>query len=66
MVLPARGGDLWAVIIFLLGQLVLVGLEGLVVFIQSLRLTYYEFFTKFFEAAGKEFNPFSFNVENKI
>lgn len=66
MVLPAKGGDIWAVIIFLMGQLVLVGLEGLVVFIQSLRLTYYEFFTKFFEASGREFHPFYFKEENRV
>jgi V/A-type H+-transporting ATPase subunit I len=60
MVLPAKGGDVWAILIFLMGQLILVGLEGLVVFIQSLRLTYYEFFTKFFEASGREFHPFTF------
>lgn len=66
MVLPARGGDIWAILIFLMGQLILVGLEGLVVFIQSLRLTYYEFFTKFFEAGGREFRPFSFIEEKRI
>ncbi len=66
MVLPAKGGDIWAVIIFLMGQLVLVGLEGLVVFIQSLRLTYYEFFTKFFEAGGRIFRPFSFKEEKRV
>ncbi|MGC8544432.1 V-type ATP synthase subunit I [Athalassotoga sp.] len=66
MVLPAKGGDVWAIIIFLMGQLILVGLEGLVVFIQSLRLTYYEFFTKFFEAGGREFHPFSFREEKRV
>lgn len=66
MVLPAKGGDIWAVIIFLMGQLILVGLEGLVVFIQSLRLTYYEFFTKFFEAGGRIFRPFSFKEEKRV
>ncbi len=60
MVLPSPGGGVWAVIIFLLGQFMLVGLEGLVVFIQDLRLVYYEFFTKFFEASGKDFRPFLF------
>ena len=60
MVLPAPGGGVWAVIIFILGQFMLVGLEGLVVFIQDLRLVYYEFFTKFFEASGKDFHPFLF------
>ncbi len=66
MVLPAKGGDIWAVIIFLMGQLILVGLEGLVVFIQSLRLTYYEFFTKFFEAGGRAFRPFAFKEEKRV
>ncbi|MGC8638068.1 MAG: V-type ATP synthase subunit I [Athalassotoga sp.] len=66
MVLPARGGDVWAILIFLMGQLILVGLEGLVVFIQSLRLTYYEFFTKFFEAGGREFHPFTFSEEKRV
>ncbi len=60
MVLPTPGGGLWAFIVFLLGQLMLVGLEGLVVFIQDLRLIYYEFFTKFFEASGVDFHPFLF------
>ncbi len=60
MVLPTPGGGIWAFIVFLLGQLMLVGLEGLVVFIQDLRLIYYEFFTKFFEASGVDFRPFLF------
>ena len=64
MVLPSPGGGVWAIIIFLLGQLILVGLEGLVVFIQDLRLVYYEFFTKFFEASGKDFHPFLFREDD--
>ena len=60
MVLPTPGGGIWATTVFILGQLMLVGLEGLVVFIQDLRLIYYEFFTKFFEASGKDFHPFTF------
>ncbi len=61
MVLPAPGGGLWASIIFLFGQFILVGLEGLVVFIQDLRLTYYEYFTKFFEGGGHRFKPLKFD-----
>ncbi len=60
MVKPTPGGGIWSTMIFLLGQMILVGLEGLVVFIQDLRLTYYEFFTKFFEGNGREFKPFKF------
>ena len=32
-----------------------MGLEGMVSFIQALRLTFYELFTKFFSAAGRRF-----------
>ncbi|PNS00772.1 ATPase [Petrotoga mexicana DSM 14811] len=44
-------------VILLLGNILIIGLEGLVVFIQTLRLDYYEFFTRFFKGNGKEFNP---------
>ncbi len=60
MVLPAPGGGIWGALIFLAGQMILVGLEGLVVFIQDLRLTYYEYFTKFFEGSGHAFKPVGF------
>ena len=32
-----------------------MGLEGVVSFIQALRLTFYELFTKFFSAQGRPF-----------
>ena len=44
--------------IIVLGNIFVMGLEGLVVFIQALRLDYYEFFTKFFRADGTPFRPF--------
>ncbi len=37
------------------GNLFVIGFEGMVVGIQALRLEYYEFFIKFFRADGKEF-----------
>ncbi|AJG41007.1 MULTISPECIES: V-type ATP synthase subunit I [Thermotoga] len=43
--------------VLLLGNLIILGLEGLVVFIQTMRLEFYEFFTRFFKDSGKEFNP---------
>ncbi|TYB83866.1 MAG: hypothetical protein FXF54_13320 [Kosmotoga sp.] len=58
MVKPTPGGGLWAALIFLLGQFILIGLESLVVFIQDLRLTYYEYFTKFFDGTGRLYKPF--------
>ncbi|SHE65955.1 V/A-type H+-transporting ATPase subunit I [Marinitoga hydrogenitolerans DSM 16785] len=46
--------------ILLLGNVLIIVLEGLVVFIQTLRLEYYEFFTRFFKGNGKEFNPIKY------
>jgi len=51
-------GKLWSAIVFVAGTAVIIGLEGLVVAIQILRLEYYEFFTKFFRGEGKSFRPF--------
>lgn len=39
------------------GNLLIAGLEGMIVFIQTLRLEYYEFFGKFFKGGGQTFNP---------
>ncbi len=39
------------------GNIFVMALEGLVVFIQCLRLEYYEFFSKFFKGEGIKFEP---------
>ncbi|MDR2522755.1 MAG: ATPase [Synergistaceae bacterium] len=57
MVEKAPGGIFYHALILLLGHLVIVGLEGLIVFIQTLRLEYYEFFGKFYSGGGREFAP---------
>jgi len=41
------------------GNILIILMEGMVVTIQSLRLQYYEFFSKFFEGDGRKFNPIS-------
>jgi V/A-type H+-transporting ATPase subunit I len=41
----------------LLGQLFIVGFEGLIVGIQTMRLEYYEFFSKFFSGGGMRYKP---------
>lgn len=46
-------------IIFVLGNLFIVGFEGLIVSIQAMRLQYYEFFSKFFSGGGVRFRPLS-------
>ena len=45
------------IIILFLGNLLILTLEGLVVFIQGLRLQYYEMFSKYFQGDGIEYDP---------
>jgi V/A-type H+-transporting ATPase subunit I len=52
----AEGGlAYWAVVI--LGNLFVIGLEGFIVTIQTMRLHYYEFFSKFFSGGGLTYEP---------
>ena len=55
---PGAGGRVLGMLVIILGKLVAIGLEGLVAFVQALRLEYYEFFGKFFSGAGRPFKPF--------
>ncbi|MDR1874362.1 MAG: ATPase [Synergistaceae bacterium] len=57
MVEDVPGGRIGHALVLLFGQLLIVGLEGLIVFIQTLRLEYYEFFGKFYRGGGREFLP---------
>jgi len=44
-------------IVVLLGNLFIIGFEGMIVGIQTLRLEYYEFFSKFFSGGGARYRP---------
>jgi V/A-type H+-transporting ATPase subunit I len=57
MVSPAHGVGYWLVVA--IGNLFIVGFEGMIVAIQTLRLEYYEFFSKFFEGGGARYTPLS-------
>ena len=57
MVHSLPGGIVMKGIILIIGNIVIVCLEGLIVFIQTLRLEYYEFFGKFYKGGGNEFKP---------
>ncbi len=48
-----------AFVILLLGNALVIALEGLSAGIQSLRLNYYEFFSKYFNGTGKAYEPVS-------
>ena len=53
----ANGNTNW--IAFVLGNIIVCALEGLVVGIQVLRLEYYEMFSRFYKGNGREFKPFN-------
>lgn len=44
--------------VMILGNILVIALEGLIVAIQGLRLEYYELFSRFYEGDGIEFKPF--------
>jgi len=51
------GGLPLSVLVMILGNILIVVLEGMVVSIQSLRLNYYEFFSKFFVMGKQVYKP---------
>jgi V/A-type H+-transporting ATPase subunit I len=59
LVSAAPGGIFLKVIILIIGNAIIIVLEGLIVTIQVVRLQYYEFFSKFFTESGEEFHPFT-------
>jgi V/A-type H+-transporting ATPase subunit I len=52
---PSHGVGYWLSVA--LGNLVVIGFEGLIVGIQTMRLEYYEFFSKFFTGGGVPYRP---------
>jgi V/A-type H+-transporting ATPase subunit I len=53
----AAGGTVGFALVLVLGNVVIIALEGLVVSIQTTRLILFEFFARFFRAEGREFRP---------
>ena len=51
------GGE---ILMFFLGNLIVIFLEGLIVMIQGLRLMYYELFSKYYSGDGEAFDPVRF------
>jgi V/A-type H+-transporting ATPase subunit I len=52
---PEGSVGYWAVVVA--GNLFVIGFEGMIVGIQTLRLEYYEFFSKFFSGGGVSYRP---------
>ena len=55
----AKGGGVSGAIISVIGNIIVMALEGLIVGIQVLRLEYYEMFSRYFTGRGKDFVPLS-------
>jgi len=56
----APGGLVWEVLVVLIGNSVILFLEGLIVVVQIVRLQYYEFMSKFLTETGRPFAPLRF------
>lgn len=57
MVKGGASGIFYSALVLILGNVVIIALEGLVVTIQAIRLEYYEFFSKFFVGGGVAYKP---------
>lgn len=55
--LSNMAGGVWGIAIFVLGNVLVIVLEGLSSGIQSLRLNYYEFFSRYFTGKGVAYEP---------
>ncbi|MGN0667370.1 MAG: V-type ATP synthase subunit I [Huintestinicola sp.] len=53
-------------IVMIIGNIFVMGLEGLLVGIQVLRLEFYEMFSRFYTGGGKAFTPVSVNYDEII
>lgn len=54
------------ILVLVIGNIIIIGLEGLIVFIQSLRLEYYELFSKYYSGYGIEYRPVSLLKKESI
>lgn len=52
--------------VLVIGNIIIIGLEGLIVFIQSLRLEYYELFSKYYSGYGVEYKPVGLFSEDSV
>lgn len=57
MLAGAENGSL-NILVIVLGNIFVCGMEGLIVGIQVLRLEYYEMFSRFYKGCGREFVPY--------
>lgn len=51
------------VIIYIIGNIIVMGIEGLLSGIQVLRLEFYEVFSRFYDGGGKDFTPVTLDMK---
>ena len=61
MVVFSLAGDSKNIFVIVLGNVLVIALEGLLTGIQALRLEYYEMFSRFFDGSGIAYTPFKLN-----
>lgn len=57
MLLSQTASSSGSIIVIIIGNIFVIGMEGLIVGIQSLRLEFYEIFSRFYEGEGRPFTP---------
>lgn len=65
MVSETHGESFFYWITIILGNIVIIVLEGIVVSIQTLRLEYFEFFKRFFKGGGLAYTPYKLGEKNE-
>lgn len=54
------------VIVYIIGNIVVMGIEGLLVGIQVLRLEFYEIFSRFYDGRGTVFKPVEIQLDSEL
>ncbi len=66
LVVYTLAGDPASPLVLVLGNIIVMGIEGLMVCIQVLRLEFYEMFGRFYQSGGKKFTPCVIDCTKKI
>ncbi len=61
LISPGGFFEIARIIVLILGNAIVIVFEGLISFVNNLRLHFYEFFFKFFQGSGTEYTPFYMN-----
>ena len=61
-ILSKMAGNVGGIFVNIFANALIIGLEGLIVGIQCLRLEYYELFSKFYKGDGKAYRPLSRSI----